>query len=692
MQHQRTVRSVTLEFLRAGPPHNQLLSPLTPYLAICGEAGATVVHVEWEHAAFERRLEELRYEEGAAESPARRLAIVEQTGLQVARLLGSVPALSGVLSFDKEAEVSELTHLRLVLSASELGLVPYELSKIPSGLEMPADNWMLLQSQVPTCLTRHIRSVPYVRKWPTEPRILFVAADTDPDELPFDYHKQVLIDAVSPWLKPEEEEPKEDSDGKSEHYGDILTILPDATMEDVRALCSRTIYTHIHVLAHGGEDDEADRVAYGIGLGGRIVRGDQFATAISRSSADYDHRPCTVSLAVCDGANIGSVVAAGASFAHSLHQSGIPLVIAAQFPLSFEGSVTALRRMFGGRDGLLWGGNPLFMLHELRRELFVEHQHESHDWASLVIYEALPPVHELEEHLALYHYSQAKRALRCAESRGWRGLERDGNGSKQEIEKISYDTLVQALRVGALRCRTAREALPESGPFSLEARHFKARNFKAQAEWNFLVAQKRELDEYQRLTSLGYCYRHLENALDEYVTAVSRYIVGARTVQFQDPNALHWIIVQMMGMSTVLGRPIERAYWGVGELSARECLNIDDRDQRAWANASLAELYLLRLANNSFAEKEQSREVREKARGHLRAMARLFDTKGSFPIYSTFFQFQRYQWWWGGERFLKYLEKEQQIDHSKWRANGCTELADELCEILEPKMWWGPPR
>lgn len=692
MSSQRNVRSVTLEFLRAGPPHNQLLSPLTPYLAICGEAGATVVHVEWEHAAFERRLEELRYEEGSAESPARRLAIVEQTGLQVARLLGAVPALSGVLSFDKEAEVSELTHLRLVLSASELGLIPYELSKIPSGLEMPADNWMLVQSQVPTCLTRHIRSVPYVRQWPSEPRILFVAADTNPDELPFERHKKVLVEAVSPWLSPDDEKPKKDRDGKSEHYGDILTILPDATLEDVRTLCNANVYSHIHVLAHGGEDDDADRVAYGIGLGGRIVRGDQFATAIAQSSSEEDHRPCLVSLAVCDGANIGSVVAAGASFAHSLHQSGIPLVIAAQFPLSFGGSVTALRRMFSGRDGLLWGANPLFMLHELRRELFVEHQHESHDWASLVVYEALPPVREFEEHLGLYHYGQAKRALRCAEFRGWRGLERDGTNVTREIERTPYRKLTQALRAGARRCRAAREALPDDGSYSLEARHLKARNFKAQAEWNFLVAKKRDLEREERLTSFGYCYRHLESALDEYVGAVSRYIVGAREIQFQDPNSLHWIIVQMMGMSTVLGRPIENAYWGVGQLSAQECLNIDDRDQRAWAHASLAELYLLKLANKQFAKVSDGDAVRESARHHLRTMAGLFDTKGSFPIFSTYFQFQRYQWWWGGDDFLRYLEDEQQIDRGNWRKNKCTQLAAELCEILEPRMWWGPPR
>ena len=32
------VHEVELELVRPGPPHNQLLSPLTPYMALCGEA------------------------------------------------------------------------------------------------------------------------------------------------------------------------------------------------------------------------------------------------------------------------------------------------------------------------------------------------------------------------------------------------------------------------------------------------------------------------------------------------------------------------------------------------------------------------------------------------------------------------------------------------------------------------------
>ena len=52
---------VTLEFLRHGPAHNQLLSPLTRYLALCNSHQAMSVEMPWEHAELAQRLEVLRY-------------------------------------------------------------------------------------------------------------------------------------------------------------------------------------------------------------------------------------------------------------------------------------------------------------------------------------------------------------------------------------------------------------------------------------------------------------------------------------------------------------------------------------------------------------------------------------------------------------------------------------------------------
>lgn len=66
------IRLLHVEFLRPGPPHNQLLSPLTQYLAISGDSGAGVVTVPYEQAEFSARLKQLRYDSGESED---RLAI-----------------------------------------------------------------------------------------------------------------------------------------------------------------------------------------------------------------------------------------------------------------------------------------------------------------------------------------------------------------------------------------------------------------------------------------------------------------------------------------------------------------------------------------------------------------------------------------------------------------------------------------
>ena len=55
------VRTITLELLRHGPSHNQLLSPLTPYLALCENHAAVTVQLSFEHNQFLHRLRALGY-------------------------------------------------------------------------------------------------------------------------------------------------------------------------------------------------------------------------------------------------------------------------------------------------------------------------------------------------------------------------------------------------------------------------------------------------------------------------------------------------------------------------------------------------------------------------------------------------------------------------------------------------------
>jgi hypothetical protein len=98
-------RSIKLELLREGPAHNHLLSPLTPYLALCGNHDIETLRVPYEHHQL---VEQLRLLNG----PDPQTAAAALLGLQDAmgRMLGK---LRGLL-----AEVNAVPHGSSSSSAS----------------------------------------------------------------------------------------------------------------------------------------------------------------------------------------------------------------------------------------------------------------------------------------------------------------------------------------------------------------------------------------------------------------------------------------------------------------------------------------------------------------------------------------------------------------------------------------------
>ena len=120
-------------------------------------------------------------------------------------------------------------------------------------------------------------------------------------------------------------------------FGELLTILKNPTLEEVLRECHQNNYTHVHILAHGDQYQLSPN-SYGLVLRGRydaepdVVSGERFGSALTSVGRDSVHRPTVVTVASCDSGNIGTVSIPGASFAHALHQAGIPLVVASQFP------------------------------------------------------------------------------------------------------------------------------------------------------------------------------------------------------------------------------------------------------------------------------------------------------------------------------------------------------------------------
>src|SRR3712207_1748531 len=105
------MRTITLELLRHGTAHNQLLSPLTPYLALCENHAAVTLHVPFEHNQFLYRLRSLTYKH-LDESRAFQLG---DTARVLGDLLSGIPGLTAESNKEDE-EGQNLTHLRLIIS------------------------------------------------------------------------------------------------------------------------------------------------------------------------------------------------------------------------------------------------------------------------------------------------------------------------------------------------------------------------------------------------------------------------------------------------------------------------------------------------------------------------------------------------------------------------------------------------
>ena len=125
-------KTVTVELLRHGSAHNQLLSPLTKYLGLCGNFGATSVRVPYEHQQFLSRLQVLRYSDGQGGDHELRKAIITETAQEITEILESLRGLTSELG-TTDGEAGAVIHLNLVLSAAELAMLPFELANVPPG-------------------------------------------------------------------------------------------------------------------------------------------------------------------------------------------------------------------------------------------------------------------------------------------------------------------------------------------------------------------------------------------------------------------------------------------------------------------------------------------------------------------------------------------------------------------------------
>ena len=432
-------RAITLELLRDGPPHNQLLSPLTVYLAKCQNRPAESVRVNIEHGDFLRWQAGLTYARGRRRTSTRdgnggaseasagveRRNAISDASKAVTNVLGSLRSLIAELACDP----CEWRHIHLILDASELGALPFELAYAGPGFMVEGERLFVQQNARVTLTRQAHRVATSVVTWPSRPRILCIIADGN---LPSRAHVLALWQAIDPWIglndgeaSPQAEDSDAEDDRRDRVLADnrireaeqMLTVLENPTLDEVSLMVSRYRFTHVHVLAHGAPLPDAGpgQTLYGLLFRGTnakrdIVDGDRLEAAL-RHPRDCDH-PTVVTLATCEGANLsGAILGPGGSVAHAIHTKGVPLVVASQFPLSKGASVVATEMLY---KSLLRGEDPREAMHSIRRELIVAYP-DTHDWASFVLYASFAP--DLDAQLRRVRMASEKLAAETAVER-----------------------------------------------------------------------------------------------------------------------------------------------------------------------------------------------------------------------------------------------------------------------------------
>ena len=608
------MRTIRFEILRHGPAHNQLLSPLTEYMALCENHQPVTVRLPFEHSEFLVRVQ--RLQDYADLDVGSRSTDLDDVARHMTGILAQVPALIRQLA--DESNPQQLFHVRLILSANELALLPFEIANASFGLASEGQP-LLLQPESRVCITRESRRVasPDTTWMPQEnPRVLLAAASPR-SPIPLRSHLLALRRALQPWVAETEVEQQ-----KQHRIAEHLKLLPQATLAQIERECASGQYTHVHILAHGVPLTKGSDRRFGLELHdssrpsrSHVVEGTFLAKALRPPLRSIDEtgfaRPAVVTLAACDTGNMGSTVGAGASIAHSLHEEGIPLVIGSQFPLSFRGSVVMAKVLY---EGLLWGEDPRALLVNLRRQLRTASS-DTHDWASIVAYAAFP--RDIDEQLARMRINQALRSL--------------------EIARNSADLRLVARKLDLgperKRLKEARDRI------SCELRTYLPNN--SWVHGRLASSEKRLAEVLWRMSGDTPAARievgeTLRSARDHYRKA------------FNVQAAYTWALVQELVLTAVLesSNPadcISADQWNLARILSKQETQTGDRRRIAWAQANLTELHLLRRFIRGHQVSDE--ETKTKTELHIERFMKVagpgsaerLDTMRQLTRYETFF-------------------------------------------------------
>lgn len=611
------MRSIKMDFVRGGDDTSVLTSG-TLYHVVIASSRHRQFFMPLDQEHFLDALAALRYHQ--AFTATEQQEALNTLATQVTAILD--PPVS-------ETETDGL-QLDLVTNARELWALPFEAARA-------ADGQPLFARRTPAIVLTRRAAQPFAERqsrWPSRPRVLFAWASpgwASASRVPAAGHKHALLEALQPWVDPIAGLPmlagREDS---------VLTTIEDATLSAIEQACCKAEaegcpYSHVHLLAHGvviETPGQPHRTRYGIALNaddGKPTAPEAIVTVLRPPRAagtPSQDLPVVVTLAICDAGNAANTIIQSGGLAQELHCAGVPIVLASQLPLTFDGSEIVTRKFY---QGWLGGKDVRDVLHDTRVALY-ESKNAEHDWVSLVAY-----VH-LQEGYADYVFSVRLASELAA-------LETASKYANTLLEKNITDPVQVDQVSDRLRQRVMRL---EASLAELDAGALRTRNDIVQENAGLLgsaLKRSAELLAWRAKAAPLDRDRWLDESRAAMAKARDAYKAG-----FLRNTSHHWTGVQYLALDAALTGRISRvADWYANYVAATA--QRDDStcgaETRAWALGSIAELQLLATL-----DPQLSRVAGEAELSLEQLLASIEASPDQFPINSTFRQLTRYVDWW----------------------------------------------
>ena len=541
---------------------------------------------------------------------------------------------------------ADLYQLEVVTQSLELAQLPFEI---------------LEESDSKIIVTRRIRQPwhgPKVNR-DSDPKVLFVWAEprTSPTSskritVPHAKHLDLFKEILRDWGGA--------SIGSESEDSPALDVVKNATLEKLaNKLKPGHPYTHVHLLAHGvGPLNNKDNLLAPINLD-EIPEPTTFLALENNDGSIYRcppgvlaklfapnvPRPTSFVVAMCRGGTV-KPIEPGGTFAHVLHASGIPIVLASQLPLTKNGSGKLIKPFY---VQILDGEDPRIALRKCRDSLRLEKKKTYYDRVAVVGYIHLEK--DFEESLPDAKFKIALARLKAASRDAAIHAKKLLDAKESKEDGTSHLDLEK--RFVSIRERLKKISEKELSKDQVEELWgLQASSLKREADWAWQLAVI--LDGKKEKESWG---KRSREALREALEAYSRAAKKSRDH--------HWSWVQKLVLEAVVnGNFVEHQRdWEIAKVAAEDVIRresdkglskkevLEIQKDVIWAYGSMAELYLLSTLFD-FIDTNDAQEEAQKCLKELVERFKIVSKKKNFdPIGSTLSQLHKYVTWWGKDEY-----------------------------------------